>query len=288
MKIFRHGTGNGKSVINYLMLKRHQPKTIRGNPKLTEKIIDSLSFKHKYRSGVLSWEENLDEGQIEKIIDDFESFAFAGITKNNYDCLWVQHQEHDRTELHFVIPRVHLDSGLSLNPMPPNWIKPFGKWRDLQNYKNKWSSPNTDINPESAQDLQLPSHIIKKKKLGETKKDIREKVTDLINDGIENKSIFDRGSMIKFLNNNGYETPRKGSNYITIINHEDDKRVRLKGTLFNRDWTSKTRIESVINPIINVDNEIKKLELELEKIRVTREEFNINRYKNNLLLKRMI
>jgi len=99
------------------------PVVVRGDPARIRAVIDSVKFKHKYTSGVLSFSPNeiITPAMEEQIIRDFEAAAFAGLSPDRYEILWVRHQhtKAHRHELHFLTPRVDLVTGKSLNIAPP-------------------------------------------------------------------------------------------------------------------------------------------------------------------------
>lgn len=103
--------------------RKPSPVVVRGDPDRIKTVIDSVPFKHKYTSGVLSFSPNeiITPDMEEEIINEFEQTAFAGLSPNRYELLVVRHQ-HTKThrhELHFLTPRVDLVSGRSLNIAPP-------------------------------------------------------------------------------------------------------------------------------------------------------------------------
>lgn len=59
----KYGTGGGKGPVQYLTSERNPdgtvrtppPVVLRGDPALVRQLIDSLPFKHKYTSAVLSF-----------------------------------------------------------------------------------------------------------------------------------------------------------------------------------------------------------------------------------------
>jgi hypothetical protein len=57
-------------------------------------MIDSLPFKHRYTSGVLSFApgEIIPPAIEQSIMDGFERVAFAGLQPDQYSILWVRHQ----------------------------------------------------------------------------------------------------------------------------------------------------------------------------------------------------
>lgn len=60
VKFFRHGTGGGSAVFDYLLGKdgdRPDAEILRGDVDQQKLLIDSLEFKRQYTSGCLSFEE---------------------------------------------------------------------------------------------------------------------------------------------------------------------------------------------------------------------------------------
>jgi hypothetical protein len=140
----KHGTGGGAQPIQYLIaetpgvkslkyllgergkkgvVRDPAPAIVRGNPDRTQALIDSLRFKHRYTSGVLSFApgERITPEMEASILDQFERVAFAGLDRSQYDILWVRHSHTSggRHEVHFLIPRCELSTGKSLNIAPP-------------------------------------------------------------------------------------------------------------------------------------------------------------------------
>ncbi|MGL5075315.1 MAG: DUF3991 domain-containing protein, partial [Waterburya sp.] len=160
VKFFARGTGSGRGPVEYItrkedpstgQLRYPAPEVLRGNPVITRRLIDSLEFKHKYRSGVISFapEDAPTNQQIEAVIDSFEQYAFAGLDKDAYNTLWVKHSHtgNNRVELHFVTPRVEIYTGKSLNIAPPGWHGYFKPWQTFWNIKQGWARPD---DPERA------------------------------------------------------------------------------------------------------------------------------------------
>ena len=88
IKFLAHGTGNPQRALVYLMAKhdhngvpRPEVRVLRGNPKLVADLAESLSFVHRYTSGVISWhaEDDPSEEEVQAVLDDFERVAFAGM-----------------------------------------------------------------------------------------------------------------------------------------------------------------------------------------------------------------
>ncbi|MFM9500451.1 nuclease, partial [Streptomyces galilaeus] len=70
------GTGGGAGPINYLLgenRNRDGARLLRGDADRTAMLIDSLKFRQKYVSGVLSFEESdIPEDQKQAIMDSFQ------------------------------------------------------------------------------------------------------------------------------------------------------------------------------------------------------------------------
>jgi hypothetical protein len=140
----KHGTGGAAKPVHYLtsetmsagalnyltgergkkgIRREPHPVVVRGNPIQSRALIDSLKFKHKYTSGVLSFAPGdvVTPAAEQYIMDEFERVAFAGLDRDQYDVLWVRHTHttSHRHEIHFLIPRVELSTGKSLNIAPP-------------------------------------------------------------------------------------------------------------------------------------------------------------------------
>ena len=113
------------------------PQVLRGDVDMTRDLINALGNKWKFTAGVLSWhpDDKVTPEQEEKVMDDFEKLAFAGLDPDQRNILWVRHSHAGHHELHFVIPRVELSTGKAFNPCPPGWQRQFDVFRDLHNLR---------------------------------------------------------------------------------------------------------------------------------------------------------
>src|SRR5688572_5396959 len=75
------------------------------------------------------------------------------LRRDQYAILWVKHRHAGRTELHFLVPRVELSTGKSLNIAPPGWEALFNPFRETYNALLGWASPD---DPAHARDVSLP------------------------------------------------------------------------------------------------------------------------------------
>jgi len=124
IKIFSQGQNSGTEHINYLLSEeKHigcKPKVMKGNAFITEMITNSITNKNKYVSGVLSFDNGqyIDEAKQLQMIDMFESFVAPFENKERVNFLWVKHEDKGRLELHFITPRIDLESGKAFNIHP--------------------------------------------------------------------------------------------------------------------------------------------------------------------------
>ena len=254
VKFFDRGTGKGKGPVEYILketdakgiIREPSPELLKGNPQQTINLIDSLDFKYKYKSGVISFaaSDAPTHSQLEAVINSFEETAFAGLEPDQYDILWVKHTHtgSDRVELHFVTPRVELTSGKSLNIAPPGSNKYFEPWRDYWNTNQNWASPN---DPQRARTyypgyqalIDAQNHRLELNGQKPLKRDdARKMITNYLTGYIENGQIQNRNEILTTLENSGFTITRQGDNYITVTHDDLDQRIRLKGGIYSASW----------------------------------------------------
>jgi 5S rRNA maturation endonuclease (ribonuclease M5) len=250
VKFFARGVGKGSGPVQYITrldspntgkLREPAPEIIRGNPELTQQLIDGLDFQYKYNSGVLSFatEDAPTEPEQQAIIDSFEEYAFAGINPDSYNTLWVRHTHtgSDRVELHFVTPKVELDTGKSLNIAPPGWHGYFKPWQTYWNIKEDWARPD-DLSRKRVYEPGYQALIdAEKQRAGiSASPDPKKQLTEYITKRIEAELVTNRDDIVTFFTELGLEIPRQGKNYITVVDPETNNRYRLKGGIYEADW----------------------------------------------------
>ncbi|TOM54148.1 hypothetical protein CGH75_22485, partial [Vibrio parahaemolyticus] len=123
------------------------PEAINGNRKAVEYTIAHTPHQHKYVSGVIAHAlEDTDKLQANPEIEAewrelFEDLCFAGFPTEERLIDWVRHTHQGNIENHFLMPRIHLATGLSFNPAPPGHEKDFNLLRDYLNLKHDLVSP---------------------------------------------------------------------------------------------------------------------------------------------------
>lgn len=139
IKFLEHGTGQVLDAVEYLLAvtdakgeRRAGVDILRGDLYQLASLADSLDFKYRYSSGVVSFhpDDMPTDKQLEALIDDFEKTAFAGLDPEQYCWGVVRHDDNlGGFHLHIIIARVELRTGKSFNPAPPGWQKTFDPLR---------------------------------------------------------------------------------------------------------------------------------------------------------------
>lgn len=259
-KLFARGTGRGSGPVDYVISKTDPatgqprlppPEVLRGDPEITRALINSLDFKHKYTSGVLSFapEDLPTHTQQALVMTAFEKSAFAGLEQSRYNILWVRHThtETGRVELHYVTPRVELTTGKSLNIAPPGRKGSDGKplppklFDDLVDYFNlkyNWARPDDPkrkrIFSPGNNALITKANLRQGVERSTTPKQI---ISDFLSQQIELSLIEDRNDVVTVLKEAGFSIPRQGKDYITVVDEQTQTRHRLKGGIYEQDFS---------------------------------------------------
>ncbi|MDG3558488.1 mobilization protein, partial [Acinetobacter bereziniae] len=199
-------------------------------------LIDSSPFAKKYTSGCLSfYEHDLDDQDKQKIIQNFEECLFPGLEKDQYQILWVQHQDkvnqdtgQTRLELNFVIPNVELSTGKRLQP----FYAPVDLDRvDL--FKQITNTEHSLYDPDDPAHRQL---FLNKKNLPKDIKDFKEQLHQRVYRAVANGEVADRQELVQWLESNQINVTRQVKNSISIENpYEGAKRpIRLEGEIYEQ------------------------------------------------------
>lgn len=236
---FRHGTGLSKGCLDYLLgedREREHAEVLAGEVELIAQLIDSSPFTKKYTSGCLSfYEHDLSESDKQKIMQDFEHCLFPGIEQDQYQILWVQHQDkvnpetgETRLELNFVIPNVELSTGKRLQPFyAPVDLDRVDLFKKITNAEYKLYGPDD------------PNHqqlLINKKNLPQDIKDFKEQLHQRICQAAIEGKVADRQKLVEWLESNDVKVIRQSKQSISIENpYEDAKRpIRLNGEMYEQ------------------------------------------------------
>lgn len=201
------------------------PEVLRGNPEQTRELIDSLDFKRKYTSGVLSFSEaDIKPEQKQKIMDSWEGALFPGMDKNQYAVLWVEHRDKGRLELNFVIPNVELQTGKRLQPYFDKADRNrVDAWQTLTNAAYGFTDPH---DPERAMTLTPAKNLPK----------ASQEAAEAITNGLISLGVQNRSEVITALSEAGFEIARQTKSNISIKDPDGGRNLRLKGAIYAEDY----------------------------------------------------
>ena len=255
IKFLAHGKGDPAKAASYLIDEvdhlnrpRADVQVLRGDPQTFTAIAESIQNEWKYTSGVIAWSKDdaPTNDEIDQVLEAFEKHAFAGLKPNQYHFTAVLHEEDDGSKhVHFLVPRVELDTGKALNIAPPGHEKYFDPLRDYFNYSKGWSRPD---DPALKRDTQTPDHIhfqdksaVRAGLTGKTRKDIREVIGSYIEQRVEHGFIRNRKDVLEAISEFGQAKPSE--NYISFKLDGADKAIRLKGAFYESDFNIKSYFE---------------------------------------------
>lgn len=237
VKFLAHGRGSGQGAVAYVLGERdHKGEVragvtvLRGNPILDGQLIDSLSTVNRYTSGVLAFhrDDKPTTVEINRVLDEFERVAFAGLEREQYTYSAVAHLEKDGSvHVHLLVPNVELTTGKAMNIAPPGWEKPFGAMRDLVNAEYGWAKPS---DPRLARQVQ-PGRAALLKSWREDK-DPRQSIEREINRLVVSGAIQSRADVLKAFEAWQMGINREGKDYTSVVIEGRNKPVRLKGPAF--------------------------------------------------------
>ena len=236
---FRHGSGLSKGCLDYLLgedREREHALVLSGDVELTAQLIDSSPFAKKYTSGCLSfYEHDLNDQDKQQIIQNFEECLFPGLNQDQYQILWVQHQDkvnqdtgQTRLELNFVIPNVELSTGKRLQPFyAPVDLDRVDLFKQITNTQHRLYDPD---DPEHRQ------LFLNKKNLPKDIKDFKEQLHQRVYRAVANGDVADRQELVQWLESNQINVTRQVKNSISIENpYEGAKRpIRLEGEIYEQ------------------------------------------------------
>lgn len=283
-----YGKGGSGPALDYLTgylvngeTRGVKPEVLRGDPNVVDGIIDTLPFRCRYSSGVLSFaaEDRVTPEMQEEIMDRFENAVFAGLPSDRRSIVWIKHADKGRTELHFVVPRVDLGTGKSLNiaPTTPASRHLLDTLRESINRRYGFRDPN---DPECARPVSLPAHVAKlaaqAKRLGRSAKiDIRQTITKRLLEQAEAGVIRSRADVVAFLKSYSFTIARSGVNYLTVVRPDTGERVRLKGNIFRENFRPQDLKRT---PRRNDPAQLLSLDRRLERLVEKRAEYHRARY----------
>ena len=240
VKFFKNRKGGSSKSIDYLLNKREQEgtaKVLQGDPDLTRKIIKTITNKQKVTVGCLSFSEaDIAEDLKRELMQDFERTLLAGLDRDQYNVLWVEHTDKGRLELNFVIPKIELTTGKALQPYFDRADRPrVEMWQQYQNTIHGFSNPQDPARAQTIQGSRKEVNLFKD----------YQALDNTLHDLVHQGKINNREQMIELLEANGIEITRKGSDYLSVKLPESKRAKRLKGGIYSEQFASITSIEEI-------------------------------------------
>ena len=226
------------------LTNRYAVTTMRGNPEMTGLLADSLLFRNRLTRCIIAWspEDWPSKVETDNFLLDFERLAWAGIEPVDYHWTAIRHRkENGATDIHIFIANVNLKTGKALNIAPPGSQYAFRLLQELYNTYYNWASPG---DPELARNAQ-PGHerlydTFRKRKGLKPKEGPRTRIGKYL-DRLESENLLNtREDVIEALEAFG-TILRTGKEYIAIDHHGTDRRLRLKGRVFHKNYSNRPK-----------------------------------------------
>ncbi|EPM4460537.1 hypothetical protein ACTJ2O_004535 [Vibrio parahaemolyticus] len=203
------------------------PQLLRGNPELTREYLKTADkFAKAYTYGCLSFEEkNIPIEQKLVLMDEFESTLMAGLDKDQYDMIWIEHRDTDRLELNFHVVNMELTSGKSLTPyVHKRDMGRIDAWKNLANDRFNFTNPN---NPDKERTFTFANNSA-------ARRDVMIHIDRYILDRTLDGELNSRQEIVDALNEiEGVTVSRQAKKSISITVDGYEKPFRLKSNNTN-------------------------------------------------------
>lgn len=246
VKMFKR-SGSPQNAVDYLLLdkeNKNQPRQncqiLAGNKAIFLLTAESLPFKQQYTSGVISFNVLHDKETLYKVIDYYDKF-FKPHGIHSPELLWVLHEDKGRSELHFLIPNVNMESFKAFSP--------FVAKRDVRALNALKETIIQDLGLENERVIRKNLIENDNKRLNFKPKDsdirklIEEAFQSEIFRQIENGRVLKRQEVLKILenvlnqlnesNNSDFSLHVRGKQTISINSSDLKRSIRLKGFIFD-------------------------------------------------------
>ena len=254
----------GKGGIEYLQSKEFCP-TLRGDPAMTQDLIEASGSKNPSTAGVLSFTEHITDLATKlEIAERYEREVLCpGIAQEDYSITWIEHQETAkdggvRTGLHFVMSNTHLSSGKQMQPYWHKRDKPLKMaFQKVINAEYGFTDPD---DPERKQATQIDPRAPK------TVREYKQAFGDIISDLIKQGEVVDRKSVADALSAlSGVEIARETDKSISLAVEGHKRNIRLTGAIYERDFTPDPTGD--ISTAKKSDRDIRREAKQLERLR---------------------
>lgn len=262
VKFFNRGKGSGDGPVNYFLgadEMREGAFVLQGDVKLTTELINSSNFAKRYTSGVLSFEEFVDDISDEQkalIMANFEKTLMCGLAPDQYNILWIEHSDKDsiqeigedgktvttkrgRLELNFLIPTTEMRTGRRLQPYYHDAdLMRVNAFQNITNYENGFTDPHNPLVARTVNPFESRNSTIKDV-LGKKSAEIIEIIDDFLTQKMAEGNIKNRDDVIENLENFGFKVKRRNEKFISIQVPDRKSPMRLRGLFFNKNFKPK-------------------------------------------------
>lgn len=241
VRVFSTGTSKGESPVNYLLsAKDHTgkaravaPEVLAGRPSTTIAVINSIARKYRYVSGAIAFRdsEHPTREQLHQVIQCFKDTMLPGLKAEQYNALFVLHQDKGNTEVHFIVPMVELTTGRRLNIHPPGEenIRLYERFTQQMNHLLGNEQVQADPLKLALSDFERKTPAGQKDRAD--KLYLHKRLTRAIRAG----QVRNRDHLCEFLHEHyGVEVTRKGEDYISLRFPGQQKAKRFRGPLYER------------------------------------------------------
>lgn len=235
-KVFKAGVSRSSGPLNYLLGavgRPVEPQVLRGDVDIVADLIDCNMRRWKYTSGVLAFasDDQPTDKQLDITMDDFESFMFAGKSRDTWEILWVRHEDKGNTELHYLVPRIDLETGQDLNIAPRGYIPEWAIWAESVNTFFGFTDPH-NLTARTRAVRESDDRI-------EKRTTTRAEINKWVEDRVAQGAFASRDELIETLATIG-EITRTGDTYISVKPAGAARAFRLKGAIYEKGYNFDT------------------------------------------------
>lgn len=215
--------------------RAEEPEILRGDPDLTQALIDQSPYKDKSTSFVFmedkTWEEFGGFLAFDRFADFIEETLFPVFEKDEYSTLWIRHHREDgKTELNLLIPNTYLGTEKEKH-IKTYWYRSDKRYLydacALYSLENGLSYAR---DPDRARSGFLP------KNYPELKRESANQIYKSIRSLVEKGQIRFRDDVIFHLKKLGYQVTRTENKASVSVKDKQGNRIRLRGWFFEKDF----------------------------------------------------
>jgi hypothetical protein len=177
------------------------PEVVYGDPTLFDQSLSAVDYSQNYLSGELSWgenEEDVGSAKYMPVLLDFLRLLTGDQKLRDFSILAVLHKRLKGFDVHFVLSRLNLRSGLQFRFFrnTPHDRATINTWREIQNLTYGWTDPD---DPECADLRSRPSRYER----SADKRTAYTNLDDTVIQLIRNGSIRSRDDIVSVLSEKG-------------------------------------------------------------------------------------